>query len=126
MILNLITNASEGTRGTERDSSQSPQRACDSARAIVRQTFVLAITSVWKLAIPVAACPEKYSPRSSIPFSTKFAGRGMGLAVVKGVVRSHECTINVVSVPGQGIPVRGSLPRKVTKRRARSRTNRDS
>ena len=35
-------------------------------------------------------------------FSTKFAGRGMGLAVVRRVVRDHGGTINIVSTPGHG------------------------
>ena len=35
-------------------------------------------------------------------FSTKFAGRGMGLAVIKGIIHSHNGAINIVSAPGQG------------------------
>ena len=38
-------------------------------------------------------------------FSTKFAGRGLGLAVVQGIVRDHGGAINLVSAPGQGTTI---------------------
>lgn len=43
-------------------------------------------------------------------FSTKFAGRGMGLAAVRGIVRGHRGAIEVVSAPGQGTTMRAFFP----------------
>ncbi|TMB49753.1 MAG: PAS domain S-box protein, partial [Deltaproteobacteria bacterium] len=43
-------------------------------------------------------------------FSTKFTGRGLGLATVLGVVRGHRGALAVTSAPGQGTTFRVYLP----------------
>jgi CheY-like chemotaxis protein len=43
-------------------------------------------------------------------FSTKFPGRGMGLAVVQRIVRDHGGTINLMSVLGHGTKFQVFLP----------------
>jgi PAS domain S-box-containing protein len=43
-------------------------------------------------------------------FSTKFAGRGLGLAAVQGIVRGHRGLITIRSSPGEGTRVRILVP----------------
>ena len=43
-------------------------------------------------------------------FSTKFAGRGLGLAVVHGIVRAHAGAIQLSSRPGRGTKFQVFLP----------------
>ena len=44
-------------------------------------------------------------------FSTKFAGRGLGLAVAQRIVRDHGGAINLISVPDEGTTFQIFLPR---------------
>ena len=106
VLMNLITNASEaiheggdirvatGVRYVEREELRSPYLheelpAGDYAWIEVRDSGCgMSPTTVARIFDPF--------------FSTKFTGRGLGLAAVLGIVRGHGGTIQVTSVEGRG------------------------
>jgi two-component system, cell cycle sensor histidine kinase and response regulator CckA len=44
-------------------------------------------------------------------FSSKFAGRGLGLPAVRGIVRAYEGKLFLATAPGQGTRVEVWLPK---------------
>jgi two-component system cell cycle sensor histidine kinase/response regulator CckA len=110
VVLNLITNASEAvgeTGGTisvavgrveslESNTRERPQGS-EFLRLTVRDTG--------------SGMTDEVRPRIFDPFyTTKFAGRGLGLSAVQGIVRSHGGSIEVRSTPGAGSQFEILLP----------------
>jgi CheY-like chemotaxis protein len=101
VVLNLVTNAAEalgGKPGTVRVAAgvrgEGPDRRV-------------------RLEIADDGCgmtPEVQARMFEPFFSTKFTGRGLGLAAVHGIVAAHGGTLEVESAPGAGTRVRVLLP----------------
>jgi len=112
VLLNLVTNASEALRG-------------DAGIITVRLSEVRLDQSSWDqmmkppdgrylcLEISDTGCgmTEQIRARIFDPFfTTKGSGRGLGLAAVQGIVRSHGGQISVRSTPGRGTRFELLLP----------------
>jgi PAS domain S-box-containing protein len=117
ILMNLVINASEAigqkdgvivlTAAHVRAGSDA---SLDRATDLPQGDFV-------RLEVTDTGCGITDEARAKIfdPFfSTKFAGRGMGLAVVQRIVRDHGGAINVVSAVGKGTTVQVFLPCGVT------------
>jgi nitrogen-specific signal transduction histidine kinase/ActR/RegA family two-component response regulator len=107
IVMNLITNASEaigGRSGIIRISTGALE--CD--EAYLRSTFTghdIKPGLYVSLEVSDTGCGMDASAIHKIfdPFyTTKFTGRGLGLAAVLGIVRSHHGAIKVYSEPGKG------------------------
>ena len=113
IVMNLVTNASEAI-----GDQQGLIRIGLERVRLTRDSELTDPTNLPKgdyLKLEVSDTGSGMSPEVQFrifdPFySTKQAGRGLGLAVVHGILRSHGGAINVISAPGQGTTIRVFLP----------------
>ena len=124
VILNLITNASEALGeddGVIAIATGSVMcEAADFVGADVQDDLPAGVYAY--IEVKDSGCGMDELTRSKLfePFfSTKFTGRGLGMAAVLGIVRGHGGAIQVSSKPGAGSTFRVLLPaRKVDADRA--------
>jgi PAS domain S-box-containing protein len=106
VIMNLVINASEsllGNAGTVRISTSTTTitRSNPSAKPVERTEDLEQVC----LRVADTGCgmsPEVVARIFDPFFSTKFTGRGLGLAAVQGIVRGHRGNLQVQSTPNQG------------------------
>jgi PAS domain S-box-containing protein len=116
VMMNLITNASEAVadRGGE-VVVRTGSRECDAAYLRLVQGAELTPGRYLFLEVSDTGCGMDATTRAHLfdPFfSTKFTGRGLGMAAVFGIVRSHHGGIEIESSPGQGTRVTVLFPPK--------------
>ena len=108
LLTNLVTNAWEASRPNQGSVSISLKVvAADTISAAQRfpADWHPRAASYACLTVRDAGCgiAEAHLAKLFDPFfSTKFTGRGLGLAVVLGIVKAHGGVIAVESTPGQG------------------------
>jgi PAS domain S-box-containing protein len=116
VLINLLTNACEASR-----EGSGPIRLTVKLVSAASIPAVNRFPVDWQPHDPAYACLEVADSGCGIAareieelfdpfFSTKITGRGLGLAVVLGIVREHGGSITVESEPGRGSVFRVFLP----------------
>ena len=115
VVMNLITNASEAIGDKEGVITLGLSKRVierGDLRDFVAPAEVAEGPHV-ELAVTDTGCGMNQATRSRVfePFfSTKFTGRGLGMAAVLGIVRGHKGAIRIVSEMGKGTTVTVLLP----------------
>ncbi|MCB1008951.1 MAG: PAS domain S-box protein [Acidobacteria bacterium] len=115
VALNLIMNATEAL-GAEGGSVvvTTGETTCDGARlerSVLGRERDEGRYAFLRVADEGCGMSEEVRHRIFDPFfSTKFTGRGLGMAAVLGIVRAHRGAIEIDSAPGQGSVVTVLLP----------------
>ena len=113
IVLNIVTNASEALGGREGRigvsarlvAAQAVGNAVDRGNGVERPHVELCVSDSG-CGVSVEHHAKIFNPF----FTTKGPGRGLGLAVVQGIVRTLNGSIRVESVAGTGTTVRVALP----------------
>jgi CheY-like chemotaxis protein len=111
LVMNLVINASEAIGETDGVITVSTARV-SGGRELNNATDLLVGDYVrLEVSDSGGGMTEETKAKIFDPFfSTKFAGRGLGLAAVQGIVRAHGGVITLVSAPGQGTKFEVLLP----------------
>jgi PAS domain S-box-containing protein len=113
VVMNLVTNASEALGDRDGVIHVLTERVAAGSIPDVLAARSLPDGEYLRLEVADSGCGMTLETQSRVfdPFfSTKFAGRGMGLAVVQRIVRRLGGAIHVVSSVGQGTSVQILLP----------------
>jgi PAS domain S-box-containing protein len=108
IVMNLITNASDaiGDRDGVIRVITRPVTLKGGIAKLAEGDYVQLEVSDTGRGMPLQTQAKVFDPF----FTTKSAGRGLGLAVVQGIVRSLAGAIHLTSEPGQGTTFRILLP----------------
>jgi PAS domain S-box-containing protein len=126
VVLNLITNASEALKGKGGKITVRTGLVHIGKAAAAKRKVDLPWGDYCYLEVSDTGCGMTAQTQSKAfdPFyTTKFVGRGLGLAVVQGILRSHRGAITVVSAPGSGSTFEILLPRAGKRTGQRQPTN---
>jgi len=115
VVMNLITNASDALGDESGAITICTGSTSLNARQIAELTYNDGMLPGTYIYVSVADTGRGMAPevarRIFEPFfSTKFTGRGLGLASALGIIRSHDGGIFLDTSPGQGTEVRLYLP----------------
>jgi PAS domain S-box-containing protein len=111
IVMNLVVNASEALGDRDGVISVTTRHVAIGQAEAVKKT--LAAGDYVQLEVSDTACgmsPETQARIFDPFFSTKVSGRGLGLAVVQGIVRSLHGAIQVASEAGKGTTFEVLLP----------------
>ncbi|HVT71918.1 MAG TPA: transporter substrate-binding domain-containing protein [Lacunisphaera sp.] len=113
VIMNLVINASEavaGRDGTIRVATVVIALPLAGGPAALRELPAGDYVCVEVTDTGCGMTPEVTARIFDPFFSTKFTGRGLGLAAVQGIVRTHRGALTVESTPGAGSTFKVYLP----------------
>ena len=106
IVMNLITNASDALGDAPGSITLRTGRAEDPRAGAASHDFVFLEVSDSGCGMDTGTLQRIFDPF----FSTKFAGRGLGLAAVMGIVESHHGHIRIHTAPGEGTTFRILFP----------------
>ena len=114
VVLNLIINATEAVEEDGVVTVETGEETLDAAM-LKKMTFGTDVEPGRYVFIDVVdnghGIPDDTLARMFDPFfSTKDQGRGLGMAAVRGIVRSHRAALRVTTAVGQGTRFRVWFP----------------